>query len=393
MKSNFPVLDHQSLLFLTGFISAFMLCPTWIAAQTAEEEMKKEIERMLEQIPGFDIEDGFEEFKKKHGEMARNVANQNIRNRRIGVFEKQNEKSLEPYLPVVNRGKQSTVQISYQDKLVCFGTVIDDRGGIITKAGELISDQRDQATHFQCTFANGKEYDATIQKIDEKSDLALLFIKDVKTIPIKWARESAELGTFVVVGDHLGQPKSIGVVSVLPRSVVGSDLAFLGVGPGPHREGVEVLLVEEETAAERAGLKPGDVITSLADERIDSVTKLVNTIRGFSPGTKVTINYRRDGKRLQTDAILDSANLPGDREQGMQLMKRMGAILSDRHAEFPSVLQHDSPIFPEQCGGPLLNLDGDAIGINIARAGRTESFAIPAVKVDEIVRRLKADTN
>jgi S1-C subfamily serine protease len=39
---------------------------------------------------------------------------------------------------------------------------------------------------------------------------------------------------------------------------------------------------------------------------------------------------------------------------------------------------------PEDCGGPLVDLDGDVVGVNIARAGRTETRAIPS----EVVRSL-----
>ena len=36
---------------------------------------------------------------------------------------------------------------------------------------------------------------------------------------------------------------------------------------------------------------------------------------------------------------------------------------------------------PADCGGPLVNLDGKVVGMNIARAGRTESYAIPCACV------------
>ena len=42
------------------------------------------------------------------------------------------------------------------------------------------------------------------------------------------------------------------------------------------------------------------------------------------------------------------------------------------------ILQHDSVLKPSECGGPLVDLDGKVVGINIARAGRTETYAIPS---------------
>jgi serine protease Do len=39
-------------------------------------------------------------------------------------------------------------------------------------------------------------------------------------------------------------------------------------------------------------------------------------------------------------------------------------------------------------GGPLLDLDGRCIGMNIARANRAESYAIPAEELKELAERL-----
>ncbi len=33
---------------------------------------------------------------------------------------------------------------------------------------------------------------------------------------------------------------------------------------------------------------------------------------------------------------------------------------------------------PTDCGGPLVDLEGRVVGFNIARSGRTESYAVPA---------------
>ena len=42
------------------------------------------------------------------------------------------------------------------------------------------------------------------------------------------------------------------------------------------------------------------------------------------------------------------------------------------------------------CGGPLVDLDGAAVGLNIARAGRTESYALPADVVIAAVKTLRS---
>ena len=64
--------------------------------------------------------------------------------------------------------------------------------------------------------------------------------------------------------------------------------------------------------------------------------------------------------------------------------------MSKKRGGFPVILQHDTVIKPTDCGGPLVDLDGKAVGINIARAGRTESYAIPTEAVLGLIADLKS---
>ena len=66
-----------------------------------------------------------------------------------------------------------------------------------------------------------------------------------------------------------------------------------------------------------------------------------------------------------------------------------GGPFSVRREGFPSVLPHDVAVLPNQCGGPLIDTDGKAVGINIARALRVTTYAIPADIVQQVVAPLK----
>ncbi|MGW3493340.1 S1C family serine protease [Streptomyces sp. NPDC001020] len=64
--------------------------------------------------------------------------------------------------------------------------------------------------------------------------------------------------------------------------------------------------VETAGPADKAGLKPGDVITKLDDRVIDSGPTLIGEIWTHKPGDTVTITYQRDGRSHTVDLTLGS---------------------------------------------------------------------------------------
>ncbi|WP_031164505.1 S1C family serine protease [Streptomyces durhamensis] len=64
--------------------------------------------------------------------------------------------------------------------------------------------------------------------------------------------------------------------------------------------------VESGGPADKAGLKPGDVITKLDDMVIDSGPTLIGEIWTHKPGDKVTLTYERSGKEHTAELTLGS---------------------------------------------------------------------------------------
>ena len=67
---------------------------------------------------------------------------------------------------------------------------------------------------------------------------------------------------------------------------------------------------------------------------------------------------------------------------------QMSGEFSPHRSGFPRVMQHDILGSRSVVGGPLLDLDGRCIGMNIARANRAESFAIPVEDLKALAERL-----
>lgn len=80
--------------------------------------------------------------------------------------------------------------------------------------------------------------------------------------------------------------------------------AMLGVTTEGDDKGAEIQSVTKESAAEKAGLKKGDIITKIDDKKIESSDDVTEAIRSHKPGDKVSITYLRDGKSQTSSAEL-----------------------------------------------------------------------------------------
>jgi len=83
-----------------------------------------------------------------------------------------------------------------------------------------------------------------------------------------------------------------------------SNKAFLGVMTKKVADGAEITEVTKESAAEKAGLKAGDVITKVNDDKIADADDLYQTIGKYKPEDKVSITYKRGGKENKVDVTL-----------------------------------------------------------------------------------------
>ncbi len=69
-------------------------------------------------------------------------------------------------------------------------------------------------------------------------------------------------------------------------------------------EGIVVFSVASGSAAERAGLAPGDVITAVNGTPLETVEDLFAALRGLEPGDEVTLSVDRHGEQLELTATL-----------------------------------------------------------------------------------------
>jgi serine protease Do len=80
--------------------------------------------------------------------------------------------------------------------------------------------------------------------------------------------------------------------------------AMLGVTTEKTEQGAKINDITKESAAEKIGLKEGDVIIKIDDTKIEDPDCLSKAIRSHKPGEKVTVTYLRDNKEQKLVAEL-----------------------------------------------------------------------------------------
>ena len=202
-------------------------------------------------------------------------------------------------------------------------------------------------------------------------------------------------------------PAAVGIISVPVRRIL-PKRALIGVLLDTNSRPARLARVTPGFGADKAGLKPGDVVLTVNGRNVAGREELVNVLREMEEGQVTTLRIRRDEMEsdyrveMTAESTVMAAELGGRRGPGRgggggggggvgrtDRMNRMGSTLSDRAENFELAVQHDTVLEAWQCGGPVINLDGRAVGLNIARAGRVASYALPAKLLERIIHDLK----
>lgn len=293
---------------------------------------------------------------------------------------KDNAEFLKVFEPVVAQPSKSTVEVRCKGKGVAFGTVVKNDGAILTLLSELDGP-------ITIRMGDGKEFEAKVIAEHNQFNLALLRIDTEGLTAVQWKQsKDAGVGSWAVsAGASRKLPIAVGVVSVplrkLPVSkdtkpLPANDQGFLGVNLDPTAKNVRIEQVVPNQGAAKGGMKAGDIIIGVAGKEVTDGESMRKILQEFKVGKIVDVKVKRDEKEIDLKITLGPRPMSNNEKQNL-----MGSKLSKVKSGFPVILQHDSVVKPEECGGPLVDLEGKAIGINVARAGRTESYAIPTEAV------------
>jgi serine protease Do len=254
-------------------------------------------------------------------------------------------------------------------------------GLFITKASEVKS--RD----IQIEVPDRGLCNAIVVETDDAIDIALVKATDVRSTPVPydaWYRDKvpSPVGRMCFAAGPNAKSVGFGVVSVAARPLDGKTGAYIGVQVEAGDDGVTVKAVSPKSPAAKAGIKMGDKLLSVDQKEVRSEQQLQDIVQSHLEGDVLRLEIER-GDALITIAVklqdgTQLAPMPGAREQALDSVT---AALSKRRWGFETGIQHDCAISSRDVGGPLVDLQGRIVGINIARAGRIQSYAIPSHRV------------
>jgi S1-C subfamily serine protease len=218
----------------------------------------------------------------------------------------------------------------------------------------------------------------------------LFKIKGAKDLtPVSWAKEvDPKEGDWLVSADPTLKKLKVGVVGAKTRPIdrVGGVIGVILGRDGEEVGGVMIEQVVERSAGAAAGLKKGDILTTVNGTKSTSREKVIELVGANDPGDVVAVQVKRGERNLSFRVTLGHRSVTFDM---FDRNARMSGAVSKRKDNFPMIIQHDVSLPPSAMGGPVLDLNGKSLGINVARVDRVTTFALPAKIVRETFEKLK----
>jgi serine protease Do len=163
-----------------------------------------------------------------------------------------------------------------------------------------------------------------------------------------------------------------------------ANRAMLGVNTEKTEEGVKINSVTKESAAEKIGLKKGDVITKIDETKIESPDELSEAIHNHKPADKVVVTYLRDNKEQKATAELT-------KWKGENFKMDLGDMKFDK--VMPKLKTVPGTTYGQNwtwtTGGPKLGLSvqdsDDGKGVKVIEVDEESTAAKAGVKQEDII--------
>lgn len=286
--------------------------------------------------------------------------------------------TLRAFREAIGEHWKSTVQIFGENRQLALGAIARADGWIVTKSSEIPEKPIEVRLH------DGTKLSGQVKIRKPELDLALIKIDRDGLAAIAWDIESnVPLGGWIASADSRSLPLALGVVSVEKRNIQ-SQRALLGIQLSAVHQGPLVENVVVGSGADRAGIRQGDVIIRIEGKEVETRQEVLNFLMTLQAGKKITVDVNRDSKSMSFEAqMMDLTNVMLDPTE-----LEVNGSISARSTGFREVIEHDSVLAPQHCGGPIVDVDGHVVGLNIARAGRVSCYALRSKTVSNAVEEM-----
>ncbi len=296
---------------------------------------------------------------------------------------------------VVAQSEHLVVKIEINRAGTCTGALVkydsEDKSGLVVCKASLLGEYVSDEDRFRCCDQQKIWRSATFLGYDRELDICFLKLdlSDVREQKKIHHAAKAEAGQWLVSpGFQEKLPLGIGVLGAEPR-VIDSSRGFAGLSVDETDDGLAVTKVMANSGASRAGFLTGDHLMETKEKLAQKRRWLSKLLRQYEPGDWLVLLAKRGGMVIKLDLQIGTPWMNVFERQAM--MNRFGSDVSRRRTGFRSVFQHDTILHPKNCGGPIVNLKGELVGVNIARAGRTDTLAVPIQEILDTAQKFEQD--
>ncbi len=296
---------------------------------------------------------------------------------------------------------------------IAYGVVISKDGYILTKASE-IEEKKEVETKKESSDPDSEELEVPapadvptgpfklsvrvdkqlfdevkVISVDPLWDVALIKVDAQDLTPAEFAADSKlEQGSWVIVNGATSRTKRrvlAGIISAKAREIPTAGGAGLGIVLENVKDKLEVKSVTEDSGAKAAGVLAGDTIVSLDGKKIEKIEEIAEILKDKKIGDEVKLTVKRAGKNMDFQVKLSAR---GEMAHQPDRNDQMSGDFSKRRSGFPRVIQHDILANSATMGGPVVDMKGSVVGMNIARANRAETFAIPVEELQVLAKQM-----
>lgn len=263
--------------------------------------------------------------------------------------------------------------------------------GTVLSAGLLLSKSTMVGDEILVELNGGERIQASVIARDQAHDLVLLKMAKKLKHGLKLSPADTlgltfkDLGKFLISASAIKGNRISNLGSMYFNQPRKFSSGYFGASATFKNEQIILNRIAPGSPAELAQLHLEDQITGINGTPIHKPEQYGAELMKYAPGDTIAIQGIRAGTNYSINVALTKMPVrpivhPADQFEGGKSFRLDG---------FEQVFAHDAILRPEECGGPVFDLDGKFYGINIARFSRTSCLVIsPKAIYDFVLRSL-----